>query len=167
VKPPWPPAERWRPSRLAPRHSGLIQSADFSLADMRWLEPIRASWTGLVVRKRCSEQARTALTRKPLLDILGLALLVALLGRPADAVAEGEVCFSPWEIQEAVAQGKVIEPKAALLAARRAAPDADVMRGRLCRFGGALVYHILVLRKDGRLIQMTIDAPSGKVMKLQ
>ncbi len=90
---------------------------------------------------------------------------LALLGYIGAAGAAGpETCLSPGEIQEAVAQGRVVEPRAAILVARRLVPGADVMRGGLCRNGDALIYQILVLGKDGRVVHVTIDAPSGKVI---
>ena len=147
-------------------HSAFIQSANLSLAVMRWLETTWARWTG-IVRKHCSERSRVAPASKTVLHAWAFALVIGFAGVPVDAAADPQACFSPWEIQEAIAQGKAIEPKAALQVARRLAPGADVMRGRLCRAGGALVYQILVLRKDGRLIQVTIDAPSGKVLSLE
>jgi uncharacterized membrane protein YkoI len=96
--------------------------------------------------------------------VSGLALLVSL-GVVSLGVAPAEAnCLSAWEIQDAIAQGRAIEPRAAISAARRALPGADVMRGGLCRDSGALVYQVLMLRKDGRLVHVTIDAPSGKVI---
>jgi|SRR5215210_1040000 uncharacterized membrane protein YkoI len=98
------------------------------------------------------------------LGVSGLALLGYLGAAPAEAAAGPETCLSPGEIQEAIAQGRVVEPRAAILVARRLVPGADVMRGGLCRDGSALIYQVLVLRKDGRLVHVTIDAPSGKVI---
>jgi len=97
---------------------------------------------------------------------------VALLGSVGSACAAPEpgatpgpgACLSPGEIQDAVSQGRAIEPRTAVQAARRQVPGADVMRGGLCRNGDALVYQVMVLRKDGRLVYVTIDAPSGKVV---
>ena len=40
------------------------------------------------------------------------------------------------------------------------------MRGGLCRQGEALMYRILTLRKDGRLVQVVIDGPSGRVLRV-
>ncbi len=98
------------------------------------------------------------------LGVSSFALLGYLGAAPAEAAAGPEICLSPGEIQEAIAQGQVIEPRAALLVARRLVPGADVMRGRLCREDNALIYQVLVLRKDGRLVHVTIDAPSGRII---
>jgi len=98
--------------------------------------------------------------------VLTLALLVCVSLTPAEPAAEPEICLSAGEVQDAIAQGKVIEPKAALHTVRQLAPGADVMRGGLCRRGEALTYRILALRKDGRLVHVTIDGPSGKVLRV-
>jgi uncharacterized membrane protein YkoI len=42
-----------------------------------------------------------------------------------------------------------------------------VLRAALCRDGEAFVYRIMALRKDGRVVQVTVDAPSGRVRSVQ
>ena len=98
--------------------------------------------------------------------LLGAVLLVCLSLTPAGTAAEPESCLAAGDVQEIIAQGKVIEPKAAILRARQLVPGADVMRGGLCRQGEALIYRILVLRKDGRLVHVTIDDPSGRALRV-
>ena len=98
--------------------------------------------------------------------LLSLALLVCVILTPAEPASEPEICLSAGEVQDAIAQGKVIEPKAAIRMARELAPGADIMRGGLCRRGEALTYRILALRKDGRLVHVTIDGPSGKLLRV-
>ena len=73
-------------------------------------------------------------------------------------------CLAAWEIQETLAQGKAIEPRKAISIAREQVSGADVMRGGLCRNGDTLIYQVLMLRKDGRVVSVTIDASSGKVV---
>ena len=97
--------------------------------------------------------------------IAGLGLSASLCITPFAAAAPA-TCLGAGEIQEAVAQRQVIEPKVAILTARQRVPSADVMRGGLCRQGDLLIYRILVLQKDGRLVHVTIDGPSGKVLRL-
>jgi len=82
------------------------------------------------------------------------------------AAAAPTACLGAEETHEAVEQRRVIEPKTAVLTARQLIPGADVMRGGLCHEGETLVYRFLVLRKDGRFIQVTIDGPSGKVLQV-
>jgi len=101
-----------------------------------------------------------------LVYLLGLALLACLSYTPATTAVGSETCLAPGDIQEVIAQGKVIEPKAAILTARQVVRGADVMRGGLCRQGEVLIYRILALRKDGRLVRIAIDASSGKVLHI-
>ena len=98
--------------------------------------------------------------------LLSLALLVCVSLTSVEPAAKPEICLSAGEVQDVISQGKVIEPKAALHIVRQLAPGADVMRGGLCRRGEALTYRILALRKDGRLVHVTIDGPSGKVLRV-
>ena len=97
--------------------------------------------------------------------IVGLGVSVGLRTTLVAAAAP-TACLGAEETHRAVAQRRVIEPKTAVLTARQLIPGADVMRGGLCREGETLVYRFLVLRKDGRFIQVTIEGPSGKVLRV-
>lgn len=72
-------------------------------------------------------------------------------------------CLPPRQMREAVASKGVIAPASAIMTARRQVPDAEVVRANLCRSSNALVYVIMALQKDGRIVQVTIDGPSGRV----
>ena len=76
-------------------------------------------------------------------------------------------CLSPGAAAEAVGARRVVAPEQALGQARRAVPNADVLRASLCQATEALVYRIMVLRPDGRLVHVTVDAPSGKVTAIR
>lgn len=90
--------------------------------------------------------------------VFASALGAEALPRPSESG-----CLSSGDATEAVAMHKVVPPAVALGHARGAVPDADVLRASLCRGQDALVYRITVLRRDGRLVRVTVDAPSGKV----
>jgi uncharacterized membrane protein YkoI len=76
-------------------------------------------------------------------------------------------CVPQREMQEVVAAKQVVAPAFAMSAARRQVPNADVVRANLCRSDNALVYVIVALRRDGRVVQVMIDAPSGRVKSVQ
>lgn len=95
----------------------------------------------------------------PTASTLAVCLVV---GGPAFA-ADAEPCLSSGDATEAVASRKVVAPRDAIVLARRTVPDADVLRAALCREPDQLVYRITVLRRDGRLVRVTVDAPSGKL----
>lgn len=80
----------------------------------------------------------------------------------ADAVA-ATGCVSSGDAAEAVQARRIVAPDEALSQARRAVPDSDILRATLCHATETLVYRIMALRRDGRLVRVTVDAPSGKV----
>ena len=84
----------------------------------------------------------------------------------AEPSEPGRACLLSGEMSEAVSSRRVIAPAQAIRIARDVAANADVLRASLCRDGPALVYRILALRRDGRAVRVTVDAPSGKVLEL-
>ncbi len=96
---------------------------------------------------------------------------VALLGLLSTARSEGPIvaqpCLSPREMRDIVSGNRVVAPALAIGAARRAVPGADMLRATLCRDGEIFVYVISVLRKDGRVVHVVVDGPTGKVASMQ
>jgi uncharacterized membrane protein YkoI len=95
-------------------------------------------------------------------------LIIATLGLTGAAYAQSasaalKNCLPPREMQEAVASKGVVAPASAVMTARREVPNADVVRASLCRSSDALVYVIMALQKDGRVVQVMIDGSSGRV----
>ncbi len=88
--------------------------------------------------------------------LLTLLILAAFAGSPVLAS-----CLSQGEMREAVAAGQAISAVNATRAAQGAYPDAEVTRVELCRADGGLVYRITLLQRDGRVMQVNIDAVSG------
>lgn len=97
----------------------------------------------------------------------GIILLASILSDPLHAgPAEVHVCLSHGDTVEVVTSRKVIAPASAMVAARRAVPDGAILRASLCRERDVLVYRLTTIRSDGRVIRITVDAPSGKVQKV-
>lgn len=96
-------------------------------------------------------------------ELIASFLLVCAMAAPAAAQNDTQGCLSSGDMSEAVAARQVVAPGAAIVLAREAVPNADVLRAALCHDPDALVYRIMVLRHDGRLVRVTVDAPSGKV----
>jgi uncharacterized membrane protein YkoI len=94
--------------------------------------------------------------------VLALAWLAISLSGPARAT-DLHVCLSYGDTADVVASRKVIAPAQAIVAARHAVPNGDIMRASLCRNADALVYRLTAIRADGRVVRVTVDAPSGKV----
>jgi uncharacterized membrane protein YkoI len=94
--------------------------------------------------------------------------IIALWGLAGAAHAQSvssalQNCLPPREMQEAVASNGIVTPASAVMTARRQVPNADVVRANLCRNSDSLVYVILALQKDGRIVQVMIDGSSGRV----
>ena len=101
-----------------------------------------------------------------------ITLLVAcwtLLGTAyaQSAAAAFQNCVPPREMQNLVAGQQLIAPATAIMTARRHVPNADVVRANLCHGDGDLVYVIVALRKDGRIVQVMIDGRSGRVKAVE
>ena len=99
-------------------------------------------------------------------------LVIALWGMVGVAQAQRasaalKNCLPPREMQETVAAKGVVTPASAVMTARRQVPGADVVRASLCRNSDALVYVIMALQKDGRIVQVMIDGSSGRVRSVQ
>jgi uncharacterized membrane protein YkoI len=98
-------------------------------------------------------------------------LILAWWGVMGAAHAQGAAalqnCLPPREMQDVVLSNGVVAPASAIMMARRQVPNADVVRANLCRTGNGLVYVIMALSKDGRIIQVMIDGSSGQVRSVR
>lgn len=98
-----------------------------------------------------------------------LLLLCLLAGLSTGAASRAQVeavddgCLSSGDAQEAVTTQQIVAPARAIVLARGAVPKGDVLRAALCRDSEALEYRIMVLGRDGRLVRVTVDAPTGTV----
>lgn len=97
--------------------------------------------------------------------LVALACLAPVAAAPAGAT-DGPACLSPGDMREVVASNRVVSPVVALRAARQAWPGSDVMRAQLCLRGADFVYILVVLRRDGRFVEVTVDGASGRVAAL-
>jgi uncharacterized membrane protein YkoI len=96
-------------------------------------------------------------------QLVGLALLGALSNTRAEIAIYAQPCLSAREMQEVVSTDRVLKPALAIAAARRSVPNSEMLRASMCRDQDVLIYVISVLRKDGRVVHVLIDARSGKV----
>lgn len=105
-----------------------------------------------------------------LLIAIGTLLATACAQGASAQGARGQApreCVSPREMPEIVAASGVVAPAAAIMTARRQVPNADVVRANLCWSERVLVYVIVALRRDGRVVHVLIDGPSGQVKSVQ
>ncbi|GJE17617.1 PepSY domain-containing protein [Methylobacterium marchantiae] len=88
----------------------------------------------------------------------------AEIAAPIHPVPPSESCLSPADLREAVADKRVIEPVAAIRAARTVIPRAEIQRARLCRHEDGLAYLLTALRRDGQFVHVLVDATTGRVI---
>lgn len=70
------------------------------------------------------------------------------------------VCFNSAESREKILSNKLTEPFQAL---RRGRLQGDALRARLCRWKpDEFVYEISVLRRDGRIVHIYMNAQNGQ-----
>jgi uncharacterized membrane protein YkoI len=70
-------------------------------------------------------------------------------------------CFSTAETRDHIAHRKLVEPFALMQSAGRET-DGDPIAARLCHIGDLFIYEISLLRPDGRIVRILVDAVSGK-----
>lgn len=95
--------------------------------------------------------------------LLSFALAASIV-HPAHVRAEGDpgrrACLNPAETREALSTRKLREPMNLLRDAARQA-KAEPLSTRLCRWGDRLVYEMSLLRRDGRVVRVFVDAATG------
>jgi hypothetical protein len=99
--------------------------------------------------------------------LAGLALLGLVGDSRADLRITARPCFTQRQMQDAVAGNRVVRPTQAVSAARQTVPGGDLLRAMLCSDGEVYLYVISVLRKDGRVVHVIVDGPSGTVAAVQ
>ena len=103
------------------------------------------------------------------LALLPLALGVTIAagassGALPDQPAGKHVCLSPAETREIVAARKLSAPFAVLRTAGTHA-HGETIGVHLCRLNEELMYEVTVLRRDGRVVKVVLDAASGKIVR--
>jgi hypothetical protein len=81
--------------------------------------------------------------------------------RRFDGGPGGRVCFTPAETREMVAERGLADPLRALKPDRL--DGGEALRARLCRLNAdQFIYDIAVLRRDGRIVHVYMNAQTGK-----
>ncbi|MGI8570842.1 MAG: PepSY domain-containing protein [Methylocella sp.] len=92
--------------------------------------------------------------------------VTAYLGSSAAARTEPEpdrVCFSTAETREKILAHGLFEPfRVVRSAASRS--HAEAIGVKLCRWSEELVYEMSLLRRDGRVIHVFVNAKTGQVI---
>lgn len=104
----------------------------------------------------------------PFLRLAPLLLAVMLQGMPSHAEddGDGDKDNRLEAVQEAVERGE-IKSLGALKDIVRAAYPGDIVHVSTHRDNGRFLYEFRVLRKDGRLIEIEMDAASGRILEAE
>jgi hypothetical protein len=95
-----------------------------------------------------------------------LKLMLTVSQSPAGSVAPAAEtappqCYSTAQTREQIALNKLVGPFPSMLAISRAV-QGDPIGVRLCRINAELVYEINLLRRDGHILKILVDATTGK-----
>jgi uncharacterized membrane protein YkoI len=98
-----------------------------------------------------------------------LAILALTMWSTAAMAADDKlVCLSKAEQRAAISSGQAVTLATAIRSVRgsvRGRGTREVVRARLCRQEGKLVYLLTLLARDGKVTHMAVDATSGKVVE--
>lgn len=97
------------------------------------------------------------------LFLLCCGILVGFAGAAHAQAERKRVCLSAAETREAVAGHRLIDPSNALKSARAAA-RAELLASRLCRWNDEFVYEITLLKRNGKVVHVFMNAADGKAM---
>ncbi|WP_131115924.1 PepSY domain-containing protein [Lichenihabitans psoromatis] len=101
-----------------------------------------------------------------LVRIMGAALTLGVVGLPHVAQATEtrlRTCLSAGETRETLQTMKLLPPYRAVEEAGRGMPGESVGI-KLCRLNQQMVYDVTILRHDGHLVHMLVDATNGTLM---
>lgn len=92
-----------------------------------------------------------------------MAAAAALSPAPRAGAADspGLTCFPTAETRQLIVERRLADPFATMLTESVAA-HGEPIGARLCRANGELVYEINLLRRDGRVVRVYVDAATGK-----
>jgi len=100
--------------------------------------------------------------RKLILAMLA-ALPLAGVGTLAPGAALAQGCLSAKETRSAVENGKAVSLSKMVKRIQKATGGEILPTPQLCNDGGRLVYLVKVLRPDGSVETLTVDADSGNI----
>ena len=94
------------------------------------------------------------------------ALLACAPALGAEAAKPAPACLSPADTRAVLSQNKFTDPAAALRSAAAVA-HAEPLRSRLCRWNEDFVYEITLLRRDGKVMRVFINAEDGSLANVR
>jgi len=101
-----------------------------------------------------------------LTSVIFLSTMLAFAGTGVHAEGTGGTrsCLTAPEVRELVDKAKVVPAARAIQAARTARPG-EVVKVRLCKQDGSLLYLVTMLAKDGKIRILEVDGRSGNLIE--
>ena len=104
-------------------------------------------------------------------SIIPLVLSIFCCGLPGTSLAQAQYdesrsCLSTQDARNAITQQHLVDSAAVMRYAAEQA-QADALSGRLCSANGRYVYEITLLRHDGHVIRVYVNASDGKSVGTQ
>jgi hypothetical protein len=87
----------------------------------------------------------------------------ARLGVPATPPAGPQTCYSAAETRQRVAAGN-LRPAFEMMLKATSLTQADALAGKLCRWNNQDIYVISLLRRNGAVVRVFMDAQTGRVV---
>ena len=95
--------------------------------------------------------------------MLTMVAMTASLTLPVANPVVARACLTPTETRESVSAHQLREPLVLLRDAARET-RAEPLKTRLCLWDQTYVYEMSLLRRDGRVLRIFVDATSGTKM---
>ena len=96
--------------------------------------------------------------------VLAMMLAFAGTGVHAEGTGVSRSCLTAPEVRELVDKAEVVPAARAIHAARTARPG-EVVKVRLCKQDGSLLYLVTMLAKDGKIRILEVDGRSGNLIE--
>jgi uncharacterized membrane protein YkoI len=99
-----------------------------------------------------------------LANLLKYLLIVSWFAGENVAVANDDAppkCFSTAQTREQIVANKLVEPFASMQAIARAG-QGDPIGVKLCRIDDKFMYEVNMLRRDGHVVKILVDATTGE-----
>lgn len=105
---------------------------------------------------------------RSIIPLIFSAFCVVLLATPSARADydDGRLCLSTQDARTAITQHHLADSAAVMRNAAEQA-QADALSGRLCAANGRYVYEITLLRHDGHVIRVYVNASDGKSVGTQ
>lgn len=89
-------------------------------------------------------------------------LFLLYLGMMSAQASDG--CLAQGDARDIVQTEKLVDLPQATRAARARQPG-EIVSANLCRNGGHMVYVLAILTAEGRVVRVSVDARSGRVIR--